>query len=90
MHCASFRTGYLRACHMVRGGADEGIGVLDSFGDYRRITDEVMSVPGVLSIGLMEHVVTDVAICRGKDTKCFTKEELLEAAAAPTVAPEDL
>ena len=60
--------------------ADSDIGVLDSICDYKRICDEILSVDGVVSIGLIDGVITHVAICDGADTKTFPKKELLDAA----------
>ena len=63
--------------------ADGEIGVHDTVGDYKRISDEVMTISGVVSLGLLADVATDVAICGGADTQHFTKQELADATAQP-------
>lgn len=56
--------------------------VEDSTVPYEQLAQEIMAVPGAMSVGLMEGVATHVAISgRSADAKLavFSKEQLQEA-----------
>jgi hypothetical protein len=79
VHAVSSRLATFLRQYFHSADAEMGVlGVLD--GDYTKVTTEIMSIPGVVSVGLLENVVTDVAICAGESTQFFSKEQLLEAA----------
>lgn len=59
--------------------------VEDTAVPYGQLVQEIMAIPGVLSVGLMEDVATHVVISgRSADAKLavFSKDELQEAARA--------
>ena len=73
-----------RTCRLIHnhraGYADSDIGVLDSIGNYAKVCEEFICTEGVVSLGLMDDVVTHVAICDGANTKVHTKQDLIQAA----------
>jgi hypothetical protein len=60
--------------------ADGEIGVLGKLdGNYTRVFTEIMALPGVVSVGLLQDVATIVAIVDGSNVRLFRREELVAA-----------
>lgn len=48
-------------------------------GEYSKVYREIMALPGVVAVGLLQGIATVVAIVEGPKVTLFHKEELIEA-----------